>query len=186
VQAPRPTILTIGHSTHPIGEFVRLLQDAKVELVVDVRAYPQSRTNPQFNAPALTASLHEAGIDYRHLVALGGRRHRDRQAPPSRNTFWRHPAFRNYADYALTEAFRAGLDELVALASARRTAIMCSEALWWRCHRRIITDYLLSERFPVEHILGGGQTVAAELTPGALKSADGSITYPGVAGEAAL
>jgi uncharacterized protein (DUF488 family) len=186
VKAPRPTILTIGHSTRPIGEFVQLLLDAGVELLVDVRAFPQSRTNPQFNAQALSASLREVGIDYRHLAALGGRRHRDRKAPPSRNTFWRHPAFRNYADYAMTEAFRTGLDELMALASEQRTAIMCSEAVWWRCHRRIITDYLLSESFPVEHILGSDKTVTAELTPGALKSPDGTITYPGIASDASL
>jgi len=183
VKASRPTVLTIGHSTRSIHEFVRLLLDARVELLVDVRAFPQSRTNPQFNAPALSASLDEAGIGYRHLPALGGRRHRERKAPPSPNTLWRHPAFRNYADYALTKPFRAGLAELMALASERRTAIMCSEAVWWRCHRRIVTDYLLSAGFPVEHILGSAKTVAAESTPGALRSPDGALIYPGSASD---
>ncbi|MEO6878272.1 MAG: DUF488 domain-containing protein, partial [Gemmatimonadaceae bacterium] len=162
-----PTIFTIGHSTRTIAEFVALLQQVDVDLLVDVRSIPGSRAMPQFNSDTLPGSLAAAGIGYQHLRALGGRRHRGKGAPPSTNTFWRVLAFRAYADYAETDAFRAGLVELLALARAHRCAIMCAEAVWWRCHRRIITDYLLARGVPVEHIMGLGQVTAATLTPGA-------------------
>ena len=121
-----------------------LLRQADVTLLVDVRSIPRSRTNPQFNADTLPGSLAGAGIGYRHLDVLGGRRHRRKGAPMSLNAYWRVAAFRDYADYAETDDFRAGLDALVALARRDRCAIMCAEAVWWRCHRRIITDYLLA------------------------------------------
>jgi uncharacterized protein (DUF488 family) len=130
-----PTIFTIGHSTRPIAEFLLLVQQVGVDLLVDVRSIPRSRTNPQFNADALPEALGSAGISYRHLPALGGLRHRKKRATPSLNTFWRVAAFRNYADYAATDAFRAGLDELRALSRDNCCAIMCAEAVWWRCHR---------------------------------------------------
>jgi len=173
-----PTIFTIGHSTRPIGEFVPLLQQVAVDLLVDVRSIPRSRTNPQFNADALPETLLKAGISYRHLAALGGLRHRKIGAAPSRNIYWQVAAFRNYADYAATDAFRIGLDELRALAHESCCAIMCAEAVWWRCHRRIITDYLLSQGVPVMHIMGLNKIDSAKLTPGVQSLPDGTLIYP--------
>jgi uncharacterized protein (DUF488 family) len=173
------TVFTIGHSTRSIEEFVALLKQVDVALLVDVRSIPRSRAVPQFNGDALPGSLAEHGIDYRHLAALGGRRHHKKGAPRSKNTYWKVDAFRNYADYAETAEFRAGLDELLALAAFRPTAIMCAEAVWWRCHRRIITDYLLAAGDPVQHIMGQGTVVPAEMTPGAEPLPNGIIRYPG-------
>jgi uncharacterized protein (DUF488 family) len=178
-----PPVFTIGHSTRSLAELVDLLQESEIELLVDVRSVPRSRTNPQFNVDALPAPLAAAGIAYRHLRALGGLRGRRKDAGPSPNALWRNDAFRNYADYAQTEAFGAGLDELLALARERRSAVMCAEAVWWRCHRRIIADHLLARGVPVTHIMGPGKTEPATLTPGARPLADGSIIYPDAAGE---
>ena len=139
---------------------------------------PRSRTNPQFNADALPASLTAAGIGYVHLKALGGLRHHPKGAPPSPNPAWRNAAFRNYADYAMTAPFRAGLDELCALAREHRCAIMCAEAVWWRCHRRIVADYLLTRGLDVRHIMGTGRHDPAGLTPGAQPLPDSTIRYP--------
>jgi uncharacterized protein (DUF488 family) len=172
------TIFTIGHSTRTTPEFVALLRQVDVDFLVDVRSIPRSRAMPQFNIDTLPDSLAVHGIDYRHLRALGGRRHHPKGAPPSTNTFWRVVAFRNYADYAATDAFRAGLDELLALADVHRCAIMCAEAVWWRCHRRIITDYLLHREVRVEHIMGLGQVTPATLTPEAIVLADDTLRYP--------
>jgi uncharacterized protein (DUF488 family) len=172
------TVFTIGHSTRSTDEFIGLLQQAAIERVVDVRAIPHSRTNPQFNIDVLRASLAAAGIDYLHLAALGGRRHRAKGAPPSPNPLWRHVSFRNYADYAMSDAFRSGLDELESRALAQRCAIMCSEAVWWRCHRRIISDYLLADGIAVAHIMGPGKIDPATLTPGATPLGDRRIAYP--------
>jgi len=154
-----------------------LLQQAAVDLVVDVRAFPRSRTNPQFNIDTLPESLAVVGIGYQHLRALGGRRHHSADAPPSPNTLWRNQSFRNYADYAATDEFRAGLDELRALILERRCAIMCSEAVWWRCHRRIIADYLLAEGMSVGHIMGPNSIQPARLTPGARRLPGGTLLY---------
>ena len=179
-----PTIFTIGHSTRTIAEFVALLQKVGVNLLVDVRSIPRSRTNPQFNADALPDALAEAGIRYRQLAALGGLRHRKKGAMPSPNTLWRVAAFRNYADYAATEAFRTGLDELRALARDNCCAIMCAEAVWWRCHRRIIADYLLANGVPVAHIMGQNKVDAATLTPGVRLLPNGTLVYPAAEVEA--
>jgi uncharacterized protein (DUF488 family) len=173
-----PTIFTIGHSTRPIDEFLALLHEAGVNLLVDVRSIPRSRTNPQFNADALPGSLGNAGIGYRHLPALGGLRHRKKGASTSPNMFWHVAAFRNYADYAATTAFRTGLNELLALSHDHCCAIMCAEAVWWRCHRRIIADYLLAEGVPVMHIMGSGKFDPAKLTPGAHVLTNGTLAYP--------
>jgi len=173
-----PTILTIGDSTRPIADFLTLLQQVGVDLLVDVRSIPRSRTNPQFNADALPGPLGDAGIRYRHLSALGGLRHRKKGAPPSLNTFWHVAAFRNYADYAATEAFQTGLNELRALSRDNCCAIMCAEAVWWRCHRRIIADYLLTQGVPVMHIMGLDKIDPAKLTPGARAQPDGTLVYP--------
>lgn len=168
---------TIGHSTRTLAEFVSLLRQVDATLLVDVRSIPRSRTTPQFNWDTLPDSLAARGIGYRHLSTLGGRRHRRKGAPPSVNMYWRVAAFRNYADYAETEEFRVGLDALRAFAGADRCAIMCAEAVWWRCHRRIITDYLLAGGSSVEHIMGPGQVVQATLTPGVRVMADETLRY---------
>ncbi|MGH2466217.1 MAG: DUF488 family protein [Candidatus Limnocylindrales bacterium] len=172
------TIFTIGHSTRAIPGFVALLRQVEVQLIVDVRSIRRSRANPQFDGDALAGSLASEGISYQPLPALGGRRHHGQDAPPSTNTLWRQPAFRDYADYAQTEPFRAGLDDLLALADRQRCGIMCAEAVWWRCHRRIIADYLLARGDRVEHIMGPGQVTPAALTPGAVVMADGTLRYP--------
>ncbi|MEO8453082.1 MAG: DUF488 domain-containing protein [Gemmatimonadota bacterium] len=171
-------IFTIGHSTRTVAELVALLRQADVDLLVDVRAIPRSRAMPQFNADVLPASLAADGIGYRHVPALGGRRHHRKGAPLSANPLWRVTAFRNYADYAETDEFRAGLAELLGLAREHRAAIMCAEAVWWRCHRRIIADYLLARGLPVEHIMGLGKATPAVLTPGAIVLPDGTVRYP--------
>ncbi|MEO8698319.1 MAG: DUF488 domain-containing protein [Acidimicrobiales bacterium] len=172
------TIFTIGHSTRTIEDFVALLRQVDVDLLIDVRSIPGSRAMPQFNVDTLPDSLAAERIGYQHLGALGGRRHHQKGAPPSTNTLWRVLAFRNYADYAETDAFRAGFDELLARAREHRCAIMCAEAVWWRCHRRIISDYLLARDIPVQHIMGLGKITVATLTPGALVVADGTLRYP--------
>jgi uncharacterized protein (DUF488 family) len=172
------TIFTIGHSTRSAAELIALLRQSSVDLVVDVRSVPRSRANPQFNAEALEPVLAGAGIGYRHLRALGGLRHRGKDAPPSANTLWRHDAFRNYADYAATPAFREGLAALLELARGQCCAIMCAEAVWWRCHRRIIADYLLASGVSVQHIMAPGKVDPATLTPGAEARPDGTLAYP--------
>ncbi len=172
------TIFTIGHSTRSVGELIALLQEARVARLVDVRSVPRSRANPQFNADVLPGPLAASGILYTHLAALGGLRHHSKGAPPSPNTLWRNDAFRNYADHAMTPAFRAGLDQLCGIASDGSCAIMCAEAVWWRCHRRIIADYLLARGIAVTHITGSAKLDPATLTPGACKMSDGTILYP--------
>ncbi len=169
---------TIGHSTRTLSELIDLLKDSEVELLVDVRSIPRSRTNPQFNRDTLPDSLAPAHIDYVHLAELGGRRSRRKDEGPSVNGYWTHPAFRNYADYAMTEAFQKGLAELRELGHRRRCAIMCSEAVWWRCHRRIITDYLLMRGETVCHIMGPHHVDAATATPAAQAQPDGRLVYP--------
>ena len=173
------TIFTIGHSTRTVPELVVLLRQADVDLLVDVRSVPRSRTNPQFNTDALPEALADTGIGYHHIRALGGLRHKPKDAPPSPNTLWRNAPFRNYADYAMTEPFREGLAELRALAGEHVCAIMCAEAVWWRCHRRIVADYLLAEDVDVRHIMGLGKIDPARLTPGALPQPSGAILYSG-------
>ncbi len=172
------TIFTIGHSSRTSAEFITLLRQVDVDLLVDVRSIPRSRAMPQFNIETLPESLAAESIGYEHLRALGGRRHHKKGAPPSLNTFWQVVAFRNYADYAETDEFRVGLDELRTLAREQRCAIMCAEAVWWRCHRRIIADYLLAAGIPVQHIMGVGKITEASITPGALVGSDGTLRYP--------
>jgi uncharacterized protein (DUF488 family) len=176
------TIFTIGHSTRTADELIALLREAGVDLLVDVRTVPRSRFNPQFNTELLPATLAAAGIGYRHLAALGGLRHHPKDAPPSPNAGWRSEPFRNYADYALTPAFRAGLDALLGLAAEHTPVIMCAEAVWWRCHRRIITDYLLNDGVAVRHILAPGKIEPATLTPGTEPRPDGTLVYPAAQG----
>ena len=182
---PAPSInpvFTIGHSTRSIDAFTSLLGEADVELCVDVRSIPRSRMNPQFNTEILPVSLAAVGILYRHLSALGGRRGRRGDDAPSPNGLWRNAAFRNYADYAMTAPFRAGLDELLALAQTRRCAIMCAEAVWWRCHRRIIADYLLAAGVSVAHIIAPHDIEPAQPTAGVERAQGGALLYPPASG----
>jgi len=175
---PGDVIFTVGHSTRTVAELAALLRESAVTLLVDIRSIPRSRAMPQFNGDTLPEALAADGIGYGQLRALGGRRHTPKGAPPSHNPYWRVAAFRSYADYAETAEVQAGLAELQALARIDRCAIMCAEAVWWRCHRRIVADYLLARGWAVEHIMGPGKTVAAILTPGARVLGDGTIRYP--------
>jgi uncharacterized protein (DUF488 family) len=143
------TIWTIGHSTRTLDEFVGTLETYDIELIADVRRFPGSRRLPQFGAAELEAALAENHISYKWLPSLGGRR---QSLPDSPNTAWTHPAFRGYADHMVTEEFAEGLEELLVLSGGLRTAIMCAEVLWWRCHRRIISDVLVSLGYDVIHI----------------------------------
>lgn len=172
-----PTIFTVGHSTRGIDDFLRLLQDNDIQQLVDVRRFPSSRRLPHFNSTALAASLQQANIAYHSMPSLGGRRKRSGPREDPQNAMWENAGFRYFADYALTPAGRDALQELETLAAARRCAIMCAEAVWWRCHRRIITDHLLARGHAVQHIMGPGQVKPASLTPGAVVD-DAQVRYP--------
>jgi uncharacterized protein (DUF488 family) len=143
------TLWTVGHSTRPIPDFLAVLAAYRIEVVADVRRFPGSRSQPQYQQPALESALQGAGIGYIWLPDLGGRRRPVQDTP---NTTWRHPAFRGYADHLAGEAFAAGLLELLTVAWGLRTAVMCAEILWWRCHRRMIADVLVSLGVRVIHI----------------------------------
>ncbi len=173
------TFFTIGHSTRSIEEFVVLLRDAGANFVVDVRSIPRSRTNPQFNSDSFSDSLSDFQIGYSHLKRLGGLRGHLKNSAPSQNTFWENTSFRNYADYAATPDFREGMAELYALGCAQVCAIMCAEAVWWRCHRRIITDYLIAEGHEVFHIMGLGKVNPASINSVAVRELNGVLLYPG-------
>jgi uncharacterized protein (DUF488 family) len=172
------TFFTIGHSTRTIVEFVDLLGESGVGHVVDARSMPRSRTNPQFNQQSLPEALAPWQIGYEHIAALGGLRGKSSSSEPSPNTYWRVRSFRNYADYALTAPFATGLARLRERGAEQRCVVMCVEAVWWRCHRRIIADYLLAAGEQVMHILGKSHVDAASLTPGALVRSDGTVVYP--------
>lgn len=174
----RLPFFTVGHSNRSLEEFVELLRGAQVELVADVRKIPRSRANPQFNQEALAASLPACGIRYVAMGALGGRRGVVNSVPPDVNGLWRNLSFHNYADYALSEEFGAGLRELLERGRERRCAVMCSEAVWWRCHRRIVADYLIASGESVFHLMAPGRMEAARLTEGAVVREDGKVVYP--------
>ena len=169
----RPTIWTIGHSTREFQEFVHLLLENEIELLVDVRSFPGSRKFPQFNKESLEVTLPENDVEYTHLKQLGGRR---KVKPDSKNTAWRNDAFRGYADYMETDDFREGIAELLALAEENRTAIMCSEAVWWRCHRSMISDHLKSKGVTVLHIMGEEKVDEHPYTSAA-RIVDDALTY---------
>ena len=173
------TIFTIGHSTRPLEAFIEALKAAGVDAVADIRRFPLSRRYPHFNGDALAPALAAVGIGYRHFPALGGRRGKRADGKPSPHTLWRVDAFRNYADYAETPEFRAAFDEVAAMGRAGAPAIMCAEAVWWQCHRRIVADYLLVAGFAVEHIFDAKKREPATLTPGAVPRSDGTILYEG-------
>jgi uncharacterized protein (DUF488 family) len=170
----KPTIYTIGYSTHAVDEFVGMLQAFHIEIVVDVRTIPKSRHNPQFNKDELKKSLRKHNIDYVHLNALGGLRHTTKA---SINTAWKNASFRGFADYMQTSEFAEGMEQLVGLGREKKVAIMCSEAVPWRCHRSLIGDALLVRNYHVEDIMSSKTTKPHTLTPWA-KVKGMKITYP--------
>jgi len=169
-------IWTVGHSTRPLEEFLGILAQNRIEAVADVRRYPGSRRSPYFAREPLAMALDTRGLAYMWLPELGGRRTARADSP---NTAWRSPAFRGYADYMETEAFAEGLDRLVNLASGLRTAVMCAESLWWRCHRGLIADVLRWYQFDVIHILGPGSTTSHPYTAAA-RIVSGRLSYAAV------
>lgn len=173
----RLPFFTIGHSTRSIETFAALLKAGEVTVVADIRTVPRSRTNPQFNFDVLGETLAPYGIAYERIEALGGLRQRSREVPPELNGWWDNQSFHNYADYALSEAFDAGLETLIAAGRAQRTAMMCAEAVWWRCHRRIVADYLIARGETVFHLMGDDRIEPARLTPAARAHGDG-LAYP--------
>jgi uncharacterized protein (DUF488 family) len=169
---------TIGHSTRTLEEFVGLLRVASVGLVVDIRTVPKSRTNPQYNGDTLPGSLAAFQVAYERIAELGGLRGKTRSVPPDTNGFWENQSFHNYADYAMSDGFRLGLDRLVAFGRERRCAVMCSEAVWWRCHRRIVADHLIARGESVFHLMGQDRIETAHLTEGARILPSGMVEYP--------
>ncbi len=174
---PEREFCTVGHSNLELDDFLDMLRTAEVDLIVDVRRLPGSRKYPWFDQENLAGSLRGADIGYRHEVALTGRRPRQRDIPDEVNGFWENRSFHNYADYALSEEFQAGLDRLRSV-DAVRPAVLCSEAVWWRCHRRLISDHLLAHGERVLHVMGPGKITPAEPTVGAVFGDDGAVTYP--------
>ena len=169
-----PTIWTIGHSTRNIKVFISLLEQNGIKLLADVRSLPGSKRYPQFNKESLAKSLNARGIRYEHFPELGGRR---KASPDSRNTAWRNASFRGYADYMETEQFHKGIERLLELSSeAGPLAIMCAEAVWWRCHRSLISDYLKARGIDVKHILDVNKTEPHPFTSAA-RIVDGALSY---------
>ena len=165
---------TIGHSTRTIDEFISLLEENAIKLLADVRAWPGSKRYPQFNKDALKESLNAHGIRYEHFPELGGKR---KSKPDSRNTAWRNASFRGYADYMETEQFQKGIERLLDVAAeASPTAIMCAEAVWWRCHRSLIADYLKARGVKVLHVLGANKVEPHPYTSAA-RIVDGELSY---------
>ena len=168
---------TIGHSNRSLEEFVELLSGVNIELLADIRTIPRSRANPQFNEDTLPEALADFHISYEHMAALGGLRDKAEAIPRDVNGFWTNESFHNYADYALSKQFRAGFDRLLEQGRDLRCAMMCAEAVWWRCHRRIIADYLLLRGRTVLHLMGNGRVETARMTPAA-RERDGQLVYP--------
>jgi len=173
---PKLELWTVGHSTRSLDEFIETLMSFQISLLIDVRSFPGSRRYPQFNKDQLKIALAAAGIDYLHFPDLGGRRD---ARPDSLNVVWRNKMFRGYADYIETEEFRAGIARLLGVARARRTAIMCAEAVWWRCHRSLISDYLKVNGVEVTHIMAMGKAVEHPYTSAA-RIVDGKLSYRGI------
>jgi uncharacterized protein (DUF488 family) len=176
VETPWPeTLWTIGHSTRSLDDFIALLKDNAIDALADVRHFPGSRKYPHFNVEPLQQGLQMAGIHYEAFTELGGRR---KVQPDSPNTAWRHPAFRGYADYMQTEAFHEGIERLKVPASKQRTAIMCSEAVWWRCHRGLLADVFKLHGTRVLHIMGPASPPEHPYTSAA-RVVDGHLDYSG-------
>jgi uncharacterized protein (DUF488 family) len=176
VTADGLTVWTIGHSTRLLDEFIQILRSSEIACLVDVRSFPGSRRYPQFNRKELSEALKRAGIEYRHLASLGGRR---KAAADSLNTAWRNESFRAYADHMESEEFKRGVGELLEVAQDKRTAIMCAEAVWWRCHRGLIADYLKSERVEVIHLIDEVRAEAHPYTTAA-RIVEGRLSYRGL------
>lgn len=176
MESPWPTVWTIGHSTRVAADFIQILKIHQINKLVDVRSFPGSRRYPQFNSSELSESLAGGGIRYHHLPALGGRR---RPSPYSKNTAWRNPSFRAYADHMETVEFKQGLEQLVELARKNRTAVMCAEALWWRCHRSLIADYLKALGATVIHVSDEKQGQIHPYTTAA-RVDQGRLSYEGL------
>src|SRR6185503_9295913 len=170
------TVWTVGHSTRSEEEFVQILKAHGVQVLVDVRSFPGSRRYPQFNREALSESLVKAGIEYKHELRLGGRR---TPRADSHNTAWRNVQFRGYADHMETEVFRKGVEDLLELAGDARVAVMCAEAVWWRCHRGLLADYLKANGHTVIHIIDGKKTEEHPFTPAA-RIVEGELSYRGL------
>ena len=170
----KTAIYTIGHSNRPVDAFIKLLRDHEIALVVDIRIIPASRANPQFGQDALRRALNTAGIEYAHEPLLGGRRHARKDSP---NTGWKNASFRGYADYMATEEFARGLRVLLSRAADKTTAIMCAEAVPWRCHRMLVSDALKRSGMLVRHITGGGKPSPHRYTS-FLRVRKGILTYP--------
>jgi len=166
-------IYTVGHSNRTLEAFVELLRAGDVQLVIDIRTVPRSRHNPQFNADVIEQALRPYGIGYARIDSLGGLRGKSKTVPPEVNAFWTNASFHNYADYALSPEFHAGLERLLALAAEQRAAIMCAEAVWWRCHRRIVADYLLLAGRDVFHLMGEHRVERARPSEAAVQASDG-------------
>lgn len=169
---------TIGHSTRTLEEFIGLLHTVQVTLVADIRTVPRSRTNPQYNRDTFPDSLAASGIKYEYITQLGGLRDKSRTVLPATNGFWENQSFHNYADYALSAAFQEGLNRLIELGRTQRCVMMCAEAVWWRCHRRIVSDYLLAHGETVFHLMGHDRIETAHLTEGAQIQSDHTVIYP--------
>ena len=170
------SLWTIGHSTLSIEEFIDRLKSFEIEVLVDVRSFPGSRRYPHFNQENLSAALAEVQIGYQHLRELGGRR---RARSDSLNLAWRNESFRGYADYMETAEFREGIERLLTIAGKQRVAIMCSEAVWWRCHRSMISDYLKVKGIDVRHIMGSGKSEPHPFTSAA-RVVNGELSYRGL------
>lgn len=172
----KPQLFSIGHSNHPLDQFLALLARHRIVALADIRRFPGSRKHPHFNQEELASALRAFGIEYQWFEALGGRRRK--QQDESANIGLRNEGFRNYADYMLTEDFREGVDQLLEVAKKRRTAMMCAEGLFWQCHRRLVSDFLLAQGLTVQHIMPNGELHSHSLTEGG-KVADGNVSYPG-------
>lgn len=168
-----PTIWTVGHSTRPIAAFLELIESAAITLIVDVRRFPASRRYPHYNQHPLAEMLATARIGYLALPILGGRRQPHQDSP---HTAWRNSSFRGYADYMDTEQFRQGIDQVESVAANERIALMCAEALWWRCHRALIADYLKVQGYDVIHLLSPSKHEPHPYTSAA-RISDGKLTY---------
>lgn len=171
-----PELFTIGHSTHPLDRFLELLAQHDIEILADVRRFPGSRKYPHFNRDSLATSLLQADVSYHWIEALGGRRHKTSR-DDSRNLGLRNESFRNYADYMSSHEFREGVRLLLENAEQKRTAFMCAESVFWRCHRRLISDYLLARGITVQHIMPSGELRPHTLTSGA-KTENEEVIYP--------
>lgn len=171
-----PQLFSIGHSTHPLDRFLALLAEHGIEVLADIRRFPGSRKFPQFNQDNLASILPKAGIEYVWLQALGGRRSKSKNGTP-KNLGLRNESFRNYADYMFTDEFREGVKQLLLIASTKPTVLMCSESVFWRCHRRLVSDFLLVQGIVVQHIMPTGELRRHTLTEGA-RVESGELTYP--------